>query len=280
MYPSSLSDTLRSLASKLDGVQSMLNGGNTVDYMAGMSGMSGMAGMAGMSGMSGMSGMRSLNTTVPNVGQGTQMILLEKLDTLSKQLEEVNRNIVGLRNHTPQAASILPLNPMHGIEVVPKREVVIPEANSLSLADRLLLNKDAKKALEAEEMGASRNNEYPLEEEEEEEDEVYESHGQNPYSNSSAMDVEDAGEVEAEAEEEEEEEEEAEAEDSEEEAEAEAEAEDSEEEEEVLEEFEYKGSTYYRDSENNVFMTDEDDNLLEQPIGTWNPDKKSIMKKP
>jgi hypothetical protein len=270
MYPSSLSDTLRSLASKLDGVQSMLNGGNTVDYMAGMSGMSGMAGM------------RSLNTTVPNVGQGTQMILLEKLDTLSKQLEEVNRNIVGLRNHTPQAASILPLNPMHGIEVVPKREVVIPEANSLSLADRLLLNKDAKKALEAEEMGASRNNEYPLEEEEEEEDEVYESHGQNPYSNSSAMDVEDAGEVEAEAEEEEEEEEEAEAEaeDSEEEAEAEAEAEDSEEEEEVLEEFEYKGSTYYRDSENNVFMTDEDDNLLEQPIGTWNPDKKSIMKKP
>jgi hypothetical protein len=234
-----------------------------------------------MNGMAGMAGMRSLNTTVPNVGQGTQMILLEKLDTLSKQLEEVNRNIVGLRNHTPQAASILPLNPMHGIEVVPKREVVIPEANSLSLADRLLLNKDAKKALEAEEMGASRNNEYPLEEEEEEE-ETYESHGQNLYSNASAMDVEDAGEVEEEEEEEVEVEEEEE-EEVEEEVEVEMEAEDSEEEEEeeeVLEEFEYKGSTYYRDSQNNVFMTDEDDNLLEEPIGTWNPDKKSIMKKP
>ena len=255
MYPSSLSDTLRSLASKLDGVHSMLNGGNTVDYMAGMS------------------GMRSLNTTVPNVGQGTQMILLEKLDTLSKQLEEVNRNIMGLRNHTPQPASILPLNPMHGIEVVPKREVVIPEGNSLSVADRLLLNKDAKKALEAEEMGASRNNEYPLEEEDEDEDEAYESHGQNVYSNESAMEVEDAGEVEVEVEAEEEEEEEAEEEEEE-------EAEEEEEEEEVLEEFEYKGSTYYRDSQNNVFMTDEDDNLLEEPIGLWNPDKKSIMKKP
>jgi hypothetical protein len=276
MYPSSLSDTLRSLASKLDGVQTILNGGNTLDYTAGMNGMAGMAGMAGMSGMSGMSGMRSLNTTVPNVGQGTQMILLEKLDTLSKQLEEVNRNIMGLRNHTPQAASILPLNPMHGIEVVPKREVVIPEANSLSLADRLLLNKDAKKALEAEEMGASRNNEYPLEEEEEDEEEAYESHGKNPYSNASTMDVEETGDME----EEEEEEDEAEEKEEEEEAEKE-EAEDSEEEEEeVLEEFEYKGSTYYRDSQNNVFMTDEDDNLLEEPIGTWNPDKKSIMKKP
>ena len=262
MYPSSLSDTLRSLASKLDGVQAMLNGGNTVDYMAGMS------------------GMRSLNTTVPNVGQGTQMILLEKLDTLSKQLEEVNRNIMGLRNHTPQAASILPLNPMHGIEVVPKREVVIPEANSLSLADRLLLNKDAKKALEAEEMGASRNNEYPLEEEDEDEEEAYESHGKNPYSNASTMDVEETGDMEEEEEEEEEEDEAEEKEEDEEEAEKE-EAEDSEEEEEeVLEEFEYKGSTYYRDSQNNVFMTDEDDNLLEEPIGTWNPDKKSIMKKP
>jgi hypothetical protein len=172
---------------------------------------------------------------------------------------------------------------MQGIEVVPKREVVIPEANSLSLADRLLLNKDAKKALEAEEMGASRNNEYPLEEEEEEEEEeTYESHGQNLYSNASAMDVEDAGEVEEEVEVEEEEEVEVE-EEEEEEVEVEMEAEDSEEEEEeeeVLEEFEYKGSTYYRDSQNNVFMTDEDDNLLEEPIGTWNPDKKSIMKKP
>jgi hypothetical protein len=81
---------------------------------------------------------------------------------------------------------------------------------------------------------------------------------------------------------EEEEDEEDEAEEKEEEEEAEKEeAEDSEEEEEeVLEEFEYKGSTYYRDSQNNVFMTDEDDNLLEEPIGTWNPDKKSIMKKP
>ena len=59
-----------------------------------------------------------------------------------------------------------------------------------------------------------------------------------------------------------------------------SEEEEEEEAEEVLEEFEYKGSTYYRDSQNNVFMTDEDENLVEEPIGIWNPQKKSIMKKP
>ena len=60
----------------------------------------------------------------------------------------------------------------------------------------------------------------------------------------------------------------------------EAEAEEEEEADEVeLEEFEYKGSTYYRDGEGNVFMTDEDGELMEEPIGVWNEAKQRIVVK-
>jgi hypothetical protein len=188
-------------------------------------------------------------------------VILQKLETLSSQVEELRRNISVLRNQPASPVSILPLNPIHGIEVVPKREVVLGEPNSLSMADRLLLNRNAKKALEAEEMGASRNNEYPLGEEDEVEED-----------DDGAMEVEEEQEAE-EAEEEQAEEAEA--------AEAEAEAEEAAAEEaaEELEEFEYKGNTFYRDSENNVFMTDEDGDLVDEPIGTWNAEKKKIMMK-
>lgn len=216
----SLSDTLRTLASKLDGVQEVL-GRTTTNVWPGT----------------------RFPEAVPNMS-----VVLQRLDLLSAQVEELKRSVDVLRN-PPQ---ILPLNPMHGIEVVPKREVVL-ETNALSFADRLLLNKDAKKALEAEEMGATREDEYPLGED-------------------CAMDVEGDAE---EAEEEAEEEEEAEDEDAEEDAEAGPEDADAEE----LEEFEYKGSTYYRDSDNNVFMTDEDGDLVEEPIGIWNAEKGKIMKK-
>ncbi len=45
-----------------------------------------------------------------------------------------------------------------------------------------------------------------------------------------------------------------------------------------LEEFEYKGSTYYRDTENLVYMVDEDGDLVQEPIGVWNEDKQKILK--
>jgi hypothetical protein len=65
------------------------------------------------------------------------------------------------------------------------------------------------------------------------------------------------------------------------ESEAEAEPEEDAAEEEVaeveLEEFEYKGATYYRDSDNNVFATDDDGELVEEPFGTWNPVKQRIV---
>jgi len=177
--------------------------------------------------------------------QDTSM-LLQKIYTLEATVQKMNTEVASLREKI-EKNDILPLRPIDGIEVVPKREVVLEET-PLSFADRLLLNKKARKALEAEEMGES----YKAEEE--------------------AMDiVEDEAEAE-EAQEEDQHAEEAEAEEVEEEAE---EAEEAEE----LEEFEYKGSTYYRDSENNVFMTDEEGELVDQPIGTWNAEKQRIVMK-
>jgi hypothetical protein len=59
------------------------------------------------------------------------------------------------------------------------------------------------------------------------------------------------------------------------------EEEEAEDEAEELEEFEYKGATYYRDGEKNVFMTDEDGELIPTPIGVWSEVKKRIIiKKP
>ena len=53
-----------------------------------------------------------------------------------------------------------------------------------------------------------------------------------------------------------------------------------EEEEEALEleEFEYKGVTYYKDSENQVYQKDSDGDLDDTPIGIWNTTKQKIQK--
>jgi len=196
--------------------------------------------------------------------QDTNM-LLQKIQSLESanhallmMIHGVKNELASLRVSMDTAQTILPLRPIDGIEVIPKREISIPETETepLSAADRLLLNKKARKALEAEEMGEVRTDSYPLsmEIQEDTEEEV-----------DAGMDVEEA-EAQAQVEE-------AEAEAD---AEAEEEAEEAQEAEE-LEEFEYKGSTYYRDSENNVFMTDSDGELVDQPIGTWNSLKLRII---
>ena len=43
-----------------------------------------------------------------------------------------------------------------------------------------------------------------------------------------------------------------------------------EEQELALEEFEYRGTTYWKDDENNVYGADEDGEVNTDPIGTWN----------
>ena len=211
----SLSDTLRALASKLDGVQDILRNGGPAQ---------------------GWSPYPGLNTTVPiSVPLGSSAVL-QKLDSLAQEVSQLKQAVASLSKQGT-APSILPLHPMHGIEIVPKREVVVPEAASLSVADRLLLNRNAKKALEAEEMGASRVDEYPLGEEDDE-DAVMQKEGQWQVSGSS-MEVEEEQAEEEQAEEEAEEEAE-EVEEAEEEAEAEEDVEEEAEEQGVeLEEFEY-----------------------------------------
>ena len=162
---------------------------------------------------------------VLNVGQapvdGVIAAMQEKLNRLHVTVE-------GLRTQVNASVSLIPPHPLQGIEVIPKREVVLPAQalvvapvvapvslvpEPLSVADRLLLNTDARKALEEEE--------GDIEEEEEEEEELQ------------------------------------------------------------LEEFEYKGATYYRDPDSNVYMTDEDGELVQEAIGTWNAAKQRILvKKP
>lgn len=80
---------------------------------------------------------------------------------------------------------------------------------------------------------------------------------------------------EEEAQEEEVEEEEVEVEEEVEEEEVEEEAED---EALELEEFEYKGVTYYRDAELQVYQLDTDGDLDETPIGVWNESKQKVLK--
>jgi hypothetical protein len=45
-----------------------------------------------------------------------------------------------------------------------------------------------------------------------------------------------------------------------------------------LEEFVYKrnGKSYYRDQDNNVYQDDEDGNLVDTPVGVWNPKTERI----
>jgi exosome complex component RRP41 len=238
--------------------------------------------------------------------QGQITALREEVRVLRKELEE--RPAV-----KAVASELIPPAPLQGIEIVPKREVVIPDV--LSIENRLLLNKVARKALEAEEMGehglldrvtmdeaaevesvapvAVTKEEEVAEEEEVEEEAEVEAEEEEAEEEELVEEEAEEEEVEAEeelVEEEEAEEEEAEAEEElveeaeeeeEEEAEEETEEEGAEEEaEEVeLEEFEYKGSTYYRDGEGNVFMTDEDGELMEEPIGVWNEAKQRIVVK-
>jgi hypothetical protein len=53
-----------------------------------------------------------------------------------------------------------------------------------------------------------------------------------------------------------------------------------EEEESDLVEFEYKGVTYYRDSENQVYELNEEGELNEDPVGVWNEQKQKVQKYP
>jgi hypothetical protein len=45
-----------------------------------------------------------------------------------------------------------------------------------------------------------------------------------------------------------------------------------------FEEFEYKGTTYYKDPENLVYKLDDDGDLDDSPIGIWSEEKKKVLR--
>jgi hypothetical protein len=236
----------------------------------------------------------------------------EEVQKLRKEVAELRAEIAALRRSCSAGPELIPHAPLEGIEVVPKREVVIPDvvpAKVLSIENRLLLNTSARKALEAQEMGVRSLDDITVfrdtreevevvegdaeegddgeevevveeEEEEVEEEEVEEEEVEEEVVEEEEEEVEEEV-VEEEAEEEAEEEglEETDVEEEEEEEVVEEEAEEDAEAEVELEEFEYKGSTYYRDGEGNVYMADEDGELMEEPIGMWNEAKQRIIVK-
>jgi hypothetical protein len=215
----------------------------------------------------------TLRTDITNLGN-TVNTLFETVRLLRTEVDE-------LRQQRPAAvgaaAQLLPSRPLEGLELVPKREVAIP-MTELSVADRLLLNKRARKALEAEEMGEKQFEDYP-EVEAGAEESVIGNEGENDVHLHVTKGTSEAGGSEAGGEEVVEEETE-EAEEGETEEVVEEETEEAEEEEGEaleLEEFEYKGSTYYRDPENNVYMMDEEGELVDEPIGVWSEVKKRIV---
>jgi hypothetical protein len=91
--------------------------------------------------------------------------LLERISSLEAEVHSLRSDLDNTRG------PLIPQYPMNGLEVVPKKEVVLTETGPepLSVADRLLLNTSALKALEQEEEESVQPEEYVEEQEEQEE---------------------------------------------------------------------------------------------------------------
>lgn len=169
-------------------------------------------------------------------------VLLARIEKLEEEIKQLRQPMI-------------PSNPLVGIEVITKeplkKDLILEAPDRINEADRLLLNSTARKALEQEEQ-----------EEQEEQDEQHEQDEQDNEEKDEELFLEkEQEEQQAQVEEEEE-----------------AEAEEEEEGQEV-EEFEYKGATYYRDTEKNVYMLNEEGALTQ--IGVWSDVKaRIIVKKP
>ena len=177
-------------------------------------------------------------------------VLLARIEKLEEEIKQLRQPMI-------------PSNPLVGIEVITKeppkdlkKDLILEAPDRINEADRLLLNSTARKALEQEEQEQDLAQVYEQEEEEKDEELFLEK----------AQDLEEQEEEQAQVEEEEEEQ-------------AEEQEEEEEEEGEVPEEFEYKGATYYRDTEKNVYMLNEEGGLTQ--IGVWSDVKaRIIVKKP
>jgi hypothetical protein len=166
--------------------------------------------------------------------------LLGRIDALEQEVEQLRMEKA--QDDIPfDSSSLFNTAPLTGIVVSPKMDP--PE--SINEADRLLLNSSARKALESKKVEpvlVAAPVAVPA-----------------PVPAPAPAPVEEVVEIE--------EEEEGQEEDQEEEGEQGLE----------LDEFEYKGSTYYRDQDKNVYMADENGEIVTDPIGVWSEVKGRII---
>jgi len=106
--------------------------------------------------------------------------LLERISSLEAEVRS-------LRGELDSRSPLIPQYPMNGLEVIPKKEVVLTETSPepLSVADRLLLNTSALKALEQEE------DEEQQEHEEEQQEEEHEEHEEEQEEQEDAEELEE-----------------------------------------------------------------------------------------
>jgi hypothetical protein len=185
-------------------------------------------------------------------------VLLARIEKLEEEIKQLRQPMI-------------PSNPLVGIEVVTKeqpkdlkKDLVLEAPDRINEADRLLLNSTARKALEQEEQEQEQDLEQQEEQDlEQQEEQDLEQQQDEEKDEELFLEKQEEQEEHAQVEEE-----------------AEAEAEEEEEEEgEVPEEFEYKGATYYRDTEKNVYMLNEEGGFTQ--IGVWSDVKaRIIVKKP
>jgi hypothetical protein len=166
-------------------------------------------------------------------------VLLARIEKLEEEIKQLRQPMI-------------PSNPLVGIEVITKdlkKDLILEAPDRINEADRLLLNSTARKALEEEEQEQDLEEVY--EEQEEKDEELFlEKHEEQEQEQEAQLEEED-----------------------------EPEAGEEEEEGQEVEEFEYKGATYYRDTEKNVYMLNEEGALTQ--IGVWSDVKaRIIVKKP
>jgi hypothetical protein len=164
--------------------------------------------------------------------------LLGRIDALEQEVEQLRMEKA--QDEIPfDTSSLFNTAPLTGLVVSPKMDP--PE--SINEADRLLLNSSARKALDSKKVEAAPVA-VPV-----------------PVPVPVAVAVAEEEEVEEDQEDQEEE------------------VQEEEDEQGLeLEPFDYKGSTYYRDPEKNVYMADEEGNVdPENPIGVWSEVKGRII---
>ena len=225
------------------------------------------------------------NSTVPVIPVQSES---EEVKQLKARIEEQEKKVNELASKHMIARpspyfSATQVNPPMGLEILTPMQPstvtfrqVLNSINEVNLNKSNSVKKQEDTQREEEEIEVEEEEVVVEEQEEQEEEEVVVEEEEEQGEEEVVVEEQEVKEKQQKKEEAVEEVEE-EAEDTEEEAEEEEEEEEEGEAKE-LEEFEYKGVTYYKDSENQVYKMDEDGDLDDTPIGVWNEEKQKLLK--